>query len=157
MSREFSATYICDILIKLGVTKLKLLFDGGGDQGQIEDIFVEGLVTDLDQIKHEKSLTSVVYQTVDGESVEVEFPSREGSMKDFIINWAYDWLDRSSEWDWVNNDGGFGEIVITPQTHTIELDMNVRFVESANHPGEWTSDDDDLVPFTPRVMEATNG
>jgi hypothetical protein len=157
MSREFSATYICDILIKLGVTKLTLTFDGGGDSGQIEHIVAEGLVTDLDQIKHEKSLTSVVYQTVDGESVEVEFPSPEGSMKDFIIDWAYGWLERSSEWDWVNNDGGFGVIVITPQTHTIELDMNVRVSSSENDPDEWTSDDDDLVPFTPRVMEATNG
>jgi hypothetical protein len=49
-------------------------------------------------------------------------------MAEVLDAWSYRLLNKTDV-DWVNGDGGCGEIVITPATDAIHCEMNVRFTD----------------------------
>jgi len=90
-----------------GVTNVNIRYDGGGDSGQVEDVEYEG--TNLDHT-----------------SLNDKF---EGDLQDLATHI----LEQHYNWDWYNNDGGYGNIRINLEEDTpeITIDGYVRSIEDA--------------------------
>lgn len=91
-----------------GVTNVNIRYDGGGDSGQVEDVEYEG--TNLDHT-----------------SLNDKF---EGDLQDLATHI----LEQHYNWDWYNNDGGYGDIRIDLEGDTpeISIDGYVRTTEDAH-------------------------
>ena len=83
-------------------------FDGGGDDGEIYEM--ETVINDT-------------YYAIG------EFLIPEDV--DFLRDECYDFLHKTVEtgYDWVNNEGGFGQIFIDVQTQSFTVDYNQRTTE----------------------------
>ena len=93
-----------------GVTSVEIRYEGGGDSGQVEDVDFYG---------SNLSLTT--------SELKDKF---EGDLEDL----AYHILERHYDYDWYNNDGGYGSVNINFQEGdepTIMIDGYVRSVEDA--------------------------
>ena len=92
----------------VGVTNVNIRYDGGGDSGQVEDVEYEG--TNLDHT-----------------SLNDKF---EGDLQDLATHI----LEQHYNWDWYNNDGGYGDIRIDLEGDTpeISIDGYVRTTEDAH-------------------------
>jgi hypothetical protein len=90
-----------------GVTNVEIRYDGGGDSGQVEDVEYEG--TNLDHT-----------------SLSDKF---EGDLQDLATHI----LEQHYDYDWYNNDGGYGNIRIDLEGDTpeISIDGYVRSIEDA--------------------------
>jgi hypothetical protein len=128
-------------LKELGVKEIEIEFEGGGDQGQIEEITTEPKVN-----------TSCPFL---GNEVAKDLFTEDGGhqlyadLRDVLETWAYKLLDETGE-DWVNNDGGYGSITVTGfQKEKLEVvtDMNVRIMsdENSTHEMEIPMDFDQLM------------
>jgi hypothetical protein len=91
-----------------GVTNVEIRYDGGGDSGQVEDVEYEG--TNLDHT-----------------SLSDKF---EGDLQDLATHI----LEQHYDYDWYNNDGGYGVIRIDLEEDTpeISIDGYVRSIEDAH-------------------------
>ena len=127
-------------LKELGVTDVTFEFEGGGDEGQIEEVLTEPKVN-----------TSCPFL---GNEVASDLFIKDGyqeyaDLRDVLESWAYKLLDETGE-DWVNNEGGYGSITVTGfQKEKLEVvtDMNVRIVQDENsqHEMEIPMDFDQLM------------
>jgi len=90
-----------------GVTNVEIRYDGGGDSGQVEDVEYEG--TNLDHI-----------------TISDNFSGQLEDLATHILEQHYDY-------DWYNNDGGYGVIRIDLEGDTpeISIDGYVRTTEDA--------------------------
>jgi hypothetical protein len=90
-----------------GVTSVNIRYDGGGDSGQVEDVEYDG--TNLDHT-----------------SLNDKF---EGDLQDLATHI----LEQHYDYDWYNNDGGYGDIRIDLEGDTpeISIDGYVRSIEDA--------------------------
>ena len=90
-----------------GVTNVEIRYDGGGDSGQVEDVEYDG--TNLDHT-----------------SLNDKF---EGDLQDLATHI----LEQHYDYDWYNNDGGYGDIRIDLEGDTpeISIDGYVRSIEDA--------------------------
>jgi hypothetical protein len=92
-----------------GVTSVEIRYDGGGDSGQVEDVDFYG-------------------DNIDSGALNDMY---EGDLQDL----AYHILENHYNYDWYNNDGGYGEIRIDfeeENTPTINIEGYVRAVEDAH-------------------------
>jgi hypothetical protein len=90
-----------------GVTNVEIRYDGGGDSGQVEDVDFYG-----------ENLDTAVLTDM-----------YEGDMQDL----AYHILEQHYNWDWYNNDGGYGTINIElVDEPVILIDGYVRSVTDAH-------------------------
>jgi hypothetical protein len=91
-----------------GVTNVNIRYDGGGDSGQVEDVEYDG--TNLDHT-----------------SLNDKF---EGDLQDLATHI----LEQHYDYDWYNNDGGYGDIRIDLEGDTpeISIDGYVRSTEDAH-------------------------
>lgn len=89
-----------------GVTRVEIRYDGGGDSGQVEDVEFYGDYTDA-------------------RSLHDQF---EGDLQDL----GYNILENHYDYDWYNNDGGYGTITIElVDEPVILIDGYVRSLEDA--------------------------
>lgn len=91
-----------------GVTSVDIRYDGGGDSDQVEDVEFYG-------------------DNIDSSALNDMY---EGDLQDL----AYHILENHYNYDWYNNDGGYGEIRIDfeeEDTPTISINGYVRNVEEA--------------------------
>jgi hypothetical protein len=90
-----------------GVTNVEIRYDGGGDSGQVEDVEFFG-------------------DNLDGGDLNERF---EGDLQDL----AYRILHDHYEYDWYNNDGGYGAVHISFEDDepTINVDGYVRELADA--------------------------
>jgi len=90
-----------------GVTNVNIRYDGGGDSGQVEDVEYDG--TNLDHT-----------------SLNDKF---EGDLQDLATHI----LEQHYDYDWYNNDGGYGTITIElVDEPVILIDGYVRSVTDAH-------------------------
>lgn len=135
---------ILAMLKRMGIVRVLIEFDGGGDSGQVQGIECQGLIEN----PSEHFIDDVLLATVNTrfgdarnwdyevqlEKIQVSTAQRSGNLdkptlRDAIEAWAYEMLD-GVEYDWVNNDGGYGEITIQPTPpegeEEIAIEMNIR-------------------------------
>jgi hypothetical protein len=123
---EIEMTSLLIKLANLGVTGIKVHYDGGGDSGAIEDI----------------SYTTESCETPDDvdEKVEIGWGSKN-NLADLdqeaykaIEEFAYKVLDDIE--DWWNNEGGFGDLSICVPSGKYMIDNNVRYYETKDYQHE---------------------
>lgn len=117
VSNAKTKTAIIAALAAAGVARVTVIFDGYGDSGGIEDVAVEGALTELPAI--EVSCWQAAYG--DGEAeTEVAKP-----LKDAVEDLALAYLSQTHG-GWENNEGAFGEVVIDVESGTATLDYHER-------------------------------
>jgi len=111
------------VLRRTGVVRVRLHFDGSGDSGMLEDPKF------LDADDQEVS--------VEGLTCRVRRPGGEWGMQetiaplnDVICEAAENYLD-STDVNWYDNDGGYGEFAIDVATGQFTCEVNVRYTESS--------------------------
>jgi hypothetical protein len=108
-AREKSVATLNEMQIILERGKIKtfvISFSGSGDSGQIDDI--SGKDVNGDEVKVPENVAKIVEA------------------------YAYDALD-SIPYDWVNNEGGWGELYIDMQDGSIRCEYNQRIETSEYH------------------------
>lgn len=125
MLKELDLTNTRDalkFLASLGVMKVTASFDGSGDSGQVSDITIEGFA---------------------GDAKKVFPPELDGQSLRFFVGEFIDQLLDESGYDWYNDDGGYGEITITPgdPDKPLHIYMHKRFISVQSHKLELDEND----------------
>jgi hypothetical protein len=97
------------VLKVLGVEKVDVAFSGSGDEGFVNE---------------------VIYSPAIPKEMAANFP--ESDFQDLL----YDYLDPARVGDWINNEGGFGEIQIDVATGKVTGNINFNRVEYDTEPLE---------------------
>lgn len=120
-------TAIFDALASVGIVAVVVLFDGGGDSGQIESI-------DARDAAGEAALPDVTVEIASPSYADDSVVRQAMSLAEAIETLAYDLL-RSAYCGWENNDGAYGEFAFDVATRVVSLDYNGRYVavESSSH------------------------
>jgi len=92
-----------------GVIQVEIRYDGSGDSGSVEDI---ELVTGNHDRENQKRLDDMF----------------DEELRDF----AYHVLEHHYDWDWYNNEGGYGSVDINVETSEISINGYVREVVDAS-------------------------
>ena len=105
----------------LGIKRAYIYFDGSGDDGEIHDI-------DFQNYLHDRP---PAYN-------EVQTPS-DKIMED-LRDWAYDmiteYVDGEYGGDWVNNDGGYGNINLNVQHGSYHFNYSQRTTDDMSWEGD---------------------
>ena len=87
------------------IAKIEVDYSGGGDDGCLDD---------------------VRYEDINGNKVDVKL---EGEVEAEWDDLLYNMLSENIEWDWINNEGGYGQMIIdctkTPWKVTINHSQRV--------------------------------
>ena len=70
------------------IARIEVDYSGGGDDGCIDE---------------------VRFEDINGNNIDVNFESEVSSEWDDLL---YDMLSNNIEWDWINNDGGYGQMIV---------------------------------------------
>ena len=114
-------TQMFNKLKEVGATRVVIRFDGAGDSGAIEDIFV------FKGDERIAELCTPIYRALK------DVDKQEHQVKaelDWLETYCYDELEKTGI-DWYNNDGGFGEMEIdfTSNPATVKLEVNTRYTD----------------------------
>jgi len=98
----------------LGIVRVQVHYSGGGDDGCIDstDAYI------LDENGKEKWDTNIV-------------PDDFLTMFEEVL---YNFISRNVEWDWVNNDGGYGSLEINVDTGDLTIHHTQRHTEDYEYP-----------------------
>jgi len=98
----------------LGIVKVQVHYSGGGDDGCIDS--ADGYI--LDEKGDEKWDRDIVPDDFLGAFEEA----------------LYNFISRNVEWDWVNNDGGYGSLEINVDTGELTIHHTQRHTEDYEYP-----------------------
>ncbi len=98
-------------LKNMGITELIAEYDGSGDSGSIETVYGKDKEGEI------------IYLDTDVESKAEEM--------------LYEVLSNNYEYDWYNNDGGYGSVTIDLEDKTWRVDGYVRSIERADASGNY--------------------
>jgi hypothetical protein len=119
-------------LADLGVTGIKVQYEGSGDSGCIENTVYTTEKMDKDE---EAAFDEINYIEVWGQDVQ-HLQELDSGLHSDIENFVEDKLLQDIE-DWWNNDGGYGSvcILIPSGKYKIYNDIRITQVESYFHEG----------------------
>jgi hypothetical protein len=119
-------------LADLGVTGIKVQYEGSGDSGCIENVVYTTEKMDRDE---EAAFDEINYIEVWGQDVQ-HLRELDSGLGSDIENFVEDKLLQDIE-DWWNNDGGYGSvcILIPSGKYKIYNDIRITQVESYFHEG----------------------
>ena len=125
---------ICPILHQHGVEKVLIDFEGGGDSGAVEGVTftpkVDGRAIEVQVLREERHFSDGEWTRVVREVVV--------SAEEAIEQAAEEYLDVIPV-EWVNNEGGYGNLVLNVHEATFASNVWVRF-EEAHHALDRTYD-----------------
>ena len=98
-------------LKNMGITELVAQYDGSGDSGSIEHVYCED--EDANTINVDDDILSKVEEML------------------------YNVLSDDYQYDWYNNDGGYGTVRINIEDKTWNVDGAVRVIEDACASGDY--------------------
>ena len=104
-----------------GATEIVVRFDGSGDSGSIDEVYIdlkEPLIVEYDE-------ESTRY---DGDKWVTTSTTKQVQLRDALEQITYDMLEKTGI-DWYNNDGGYGELNVDLVQGTIQLEVNSRYTE----------------------------
>jgi hypothetical protein len=119
-------------LADLGVTGIKVQYEGSGDSGCIENVVYTAEKMNEDE---EAAFDEINYIEVWGQDVQ-HLQELDSGLHSDIENFVEDKLLQDIE-DWWNNDGGYGSvcILIPSGKYKIYNDIRITQVESYFHEG----------------------
>jgi hypothetical protein len=117
-------------LADLGVTGVKVQYDGAGDSGAIEWI---GYTKEICETPED------VEDNIDSWANDANLANLDQNSYNQIENFAYQLLDDVE--DWWNNDGGYGDLCICVPSGKYVINNHVRIIETEDffHDGDLLS------------------
>lgn len=113
-----------------GGKEIRISFDGSGDSGSIEDTYIYAGDTRLMLIFNVDYMTSTSQYSAEAHDWITTIEKKTMTVKDALEQYCYDKLQDTGI-DWYNNDGGYGELVITLDPVEINLEVNTRYTETS--------------------------
>jgi hypothetical protein len=106
------------------ISKIEIEYNGGGDDGCIDD---------------------VRYYTIDpgsGDEVDIDV-NLKGEVEAEWDNLLYDMVSHNVEWDWINNDGGYGQMIIdcTKNPWNVKINHVQRITEDHHYDCDFTTEE----------------
>jgi hypothetical protein len=102
--------FLTSLKIKYGINYIHAEFSGGGDSGEIHEIYgmkdKDGNITDCTKFS----------------------PEEQGTVME-----VFDKYLEETNYDWYNNDGGSGDITLNIETGAIECNMSINIMSSEDH------------------------
>lgn len=130
-------TYFCAVMRKLGVTSVKVAFSGSGDSGNVDEVTFDGIMQDLKDVPIDQFPTITFVEENEQKTICYRHnPPSWQTNGNSMASWAECWVSQHAvndpyvDWDWYNNDGGGGEIIIEPFTNKITVDGYWNKVET---------------------------
>lgn len=126
---ERNKQIVFELLVRRGITKVIVNFDGYGDSGQIENIVAYAGDTTVE---------------LPGEQIDIFEPTwgsteigrKSCTLYEAIEAMSYDFLEQTHS-GWENNDGAYGDFTFDVAEGEIRLDYNERYTASENHTHEF--------------------
>jgi len=115
-------TAVFDALVKAGVTRVTVDFDGEGDSGQIENL--QAYTGDAPA---QWPAVTVECQRAVWNNSRLDAASLP--LQEAVETLCYDYLEQEHG-GWENNDGAYGEFTFHVAEQRIELSFHARFVDS---------------------------
>ena len=84
------------------IARIDVEYSGGGDDGMIDNID---------------------YFDINDEVINFD-------IKECLIEYFYSYICKNIEWDWINNDGGYGTLIIDISKNEIDINHYQRHTES---------------------------
>jgi hypothetical protein len=118
-------------LADLGVTGVKILYSGGGDDGEIDDV--------LYTTTKEVSFYDIINLSTYGEDI-LYLADLDGELKDELTDFANEKILNDIE-DWWNNDGGYGVMLIKIPSGQYEINNTIYVTDTEEfaHDGDLIS------------------
>ena len=101
------------------VAKVEVNYSGGGDDGMIDDMD---------------------FYDMDGNNID------NINIDDCLEEYFYSYICRHVQWDWINNDGGYGALTIDLTTNELDINHTQRHSEYYHYSPDKT-----------KILEAING
>src|ERR1017187_4923428 len=115
---------VMEALAAAALTSVTVVFDGYGDNGQIDSI-----VAHSGEVTVELPVTPVMI--VDSDCEESTASEREAPLAEAIETVCFGYLEEKSG-GWEVNEGSFGTFTFTVEDCSIDLDFNRRVIEVEN-------------------------
>jgi hypothetical protein len=113
-------------LADLGITGIKVHYDGGGDSGSIEQIAYTKIKCDTPED---------VNDNVDVWEYDANLAELDSSAYSLIEDFAHETILDDIE-DWWNNEGGFGDLCICVPSGKYIVNNHVRITETEDYTHE---------------------
>lgn len=129
---ELEVTSLLLKLADLGVTGIKVEYEGSGDSGAIENIVYTTNKLDWDEETNLDNVHGLDVWTEEYPNLNTLDADLERALEQF----AYDKLMNDID-DWYNNEGGYGSIAILVPSGRYHIYNNIRYtnVETYQHDG----------------------
>lgn len=120
--KELSIKVLFASLVEKGIAVVEIDFDGSGDSGSIEEDNAK-----FYQAGNDGELTLIEDENLISEDIQKQ-----------LIKLGYHILDSYYDYDWYNNEGGYGTININLQERKWDIEgyQRIESVEEANEDGE---------------------
>jgi hypothetical protein len=105
-------------LAEAGIHKVTVEYDGGGDSGQIEDVWPWNASDEIISFPSDRKITLL--------SENPDHPLPEQSFEAAVETLAWDFLEQRHD-GWENNDGAFGIFVFDVPGRLVTLEHNERY------------------------------
>ena len=102
------------------IAKIEIDYNGGGDDGCIDE---------------------VRFEDIDGNNIDV---TMEGEVEREWDDLLYNMLSDNIEWDWINNDGGYGQMIVdcTKTPWNVKINHTQRITEDHYYDDiKWSTED----------------
>lgn len=106
MTDDFKA--VCIMLANCGVRSVFVTYNGSGDDGTVDE--------------------SMVFMDEEHEDCSDMILNRESTVN-LVMDVVYNILSQQ-DFDWVNNEGGFGVVKLFPLTETFKIEHNTRIEDT---------------------------
>jgi hypothetical protein len=116
---------VIDALAAAGITSAVVVFDGYGDEGQVESIEAR-----VGETTVQLPVTSIVM--LDADENGTTSSEREMPLNEAIENLCYEYLEEAHG-GWEVNDGAYGTFAFTVADGSVVLDFNLRLSDSENY------------------------
>lgn len=120
-ANELNKAVLFDVLVKAGITRVFVDFDGEGDEGQIGDIGAHA-----GDANTELPPVSVGMHKVQCNSDALT--ASQASLSEAVETLCYAYLEQEHD-GWENDGGAFGTFEFDVGKRSIRLDFNERFVD----------------------------
>lgn len=127
---------VFDILSAIGIKSFVVVFDGGGDSGQVEE------AGDFKPANKAKKVEKLLAEPVNGARISEgtrwssagheEIWKDNPTLEEMISSVCYEALE-SSHGGWEINEGSYGEFLFDVENRKVELDFNQRITDTQNY------------------------
>lgn len=119
-----------DLMKEHGITTITVNFNGEGDDGQIEDIYVDDKVNEHNDFLGKQLEGVRISNGLRGGPNGPEVIWREGpcDVRTLLESVCYSVLEQEYG-GWENNDGAYGTFVFDGDKRKVALEMNTRYTE----------------------------